>query len=197
MSRNRRCVGARVAHSSLNNSRANVVGVERNEVGRRLADAEELDRHIDRLVHRDDDAAARRAVELRHDEPGHRNRGGEDLRLLHGVLSDRSVEHEQRLVRRAGQPLRDDARDFLELVHQAFARVQSTGGVDDQHVDAARDRGVDRVERDGAGIGSRLRADELGARALRPDAQLIDRAGAKRVARRDHHALLLGAKARG
>ena len=80
-----------------------------------------------------------------------------DLRLLHRVLTDRAVEHEQRLVRRAGQPLGDHARDFLELVHQPFARVQPTRRVDDQHVDAARDRRVDRVERDGGRIGARLR----------------------------------------
>ena len=53
------------------------------------------------------------------------------LRLLHRVLSDRAVEHEQRLVRRAGQPLRDHARDLLELRHQVVARVQPAGGVDD------------------------------------------------------------------
>ena len=69
---------------------------------------------------------------------------GKGLRLCDRVLADRAVEHEQRLVRRAGKPLGDDARDLLQLVHQALARVQPAGGVDDHDVHAARDRRVDR-----------------------------------------------------
>ena len=106
-----------------------------------------------RLVHGDDDATARRAVELRDDEPGDGHRCGEHLRLLHGVLADGAVEHEQRLVRRAGQPLGDDARDLLELRHQPFARVQAARRIDDEDVGAARDGRLDGVERDGGGIG--------------------------------------------
>src|ERR671915_1063061 len=77
--------------------------VERDEVLDVLADAEELDRDVDGLVHRDDDPAARRAVELRDDKAAHRYGRGERSRLRERVLPDRAVEDEQRLVRRSGQ----------------------------------------------------------------------------------------------
>ena len=190
-----RARGARSVTRSLNSSRANSVGSKGTRSAAALADAEELDRHVDRLVHGDDDAAARRAVELRDDEAGHRHRGGEHLRLLHRVLADRAVEHEQRLVRRAGQPLGDDARDFLELVHQVLRSC--AGGRPCRRSSTSTPRAMAASiasNATAAGSAPALRADELGARALRPDAQLIDRAGAERVARRDHHALLLAAQ---
>jgi hypothetical protein len=111
--------------------------------------------------------------------------------LRERVLTDRAVEHEQRLVRCAGQALRDHASNLLQLVHQAAAGVQSAGRVDDDDVDVARDGRIDRVERDGRRITPRSPADEVGAGALRPDAELIDRASAKRVGGADDDALAL------
>ena len=75
-------------------------GIERVEIGAFSPTPKEFHGHVDRFVHGDDDAAARRAVELRDDETGDRHRRGECFRLLHGVLADRAVEHEQRFVRR-------------------------------------------------------------------------------------------------
>ena len=42
--------------------------VEHFEIVRLLAGAKKLHRHVDRLVHRDDDAASRRAIQLRDHE---------------------------------------------------------------------------------------------------------------------------------
>src|SRR5207253_9136252 len=49
--------------------------------------------------------------------------------------------------------------------------------------------------RDRGGIGARVRAHELGARSLRPEPELIDGARAKRVTRREQHALSLFSQA--
>ena len=57
-------------------------------------------------------------------------------RLLHAVLTDRRVEHEQHLVRRARDLARRDAADLVELVHQVDARVQAAGGVDEDRIAA-------------------------------------------------------------
>src|SRR5574338_1358522 len=172
-------------------------GVEGEEILRLLADAEELDGDVDRLVYREDDATLRRAVELRHHQPRYRYRGAEGLRLLHRVLADGAVEHQQGLVWRAGKSLRDHPRNLLEFVHQPFTGVQPPRGVDDEHVGTARDGGVDGVERHRGGIRTRLRADELRPHALRPDAELVDGAGAEGVARGDHHPLPFLTKAPG
>ncbi len=54
--------------------------------------------------------------------------------LLQPVLSRRGVDREQRLVRRARQPLRDHPPHLRELLHQVLLRVQAARGVDDHDV---------------------------------------------------------------
>ncbi len=66
--------------------------------------------------------------------------------------------------------------------------MQTPRRVHDDDVELARQRGVDRVERDGGGIGAALAADELRIGALRPDAELVDGAGPIGVGCRDEHA---------
>ena len=118
------------------------------------------------------------------------------LRLLHGVLADGPVEHEQRLVRRIRSPLLDDADDLLELVHEVVARVETARGIDDHDVRVARVCGIDRVERHRRRVAARLSTNELRASALRPQPELIDGARSERVAGRHHDALALGPKLR-
>src|SRR5258708_5968590 len=72
--------------------------IERHEIRGLFADAEEFDRDVDGLVDGHHDAAARRTIELRDDEPGHWHGRGKGLRLRNSVLPHGAVEHEQRFM---------------------------------------------------------------------------------------------------
>ena len=85
---------------------------------------------------RDQDAAARGAVELGHDQAGDAGDLAEHLDLRQRVLADGGVEHEQHRVRRAGVELLHHAHHLFQLAHQLGAVLQPAGGVDDQHVGA-------------------------------------------------------------
>ena len=65
-----------------------------------LADADEMDGQRELVGDRDENAAARRAVELGHHEAGDAGDAAENLDLAQRVLPDRGVEHEQHRVRR-------------------------------------------------------------------------------------------------
>ena len=108
------------------------------------------------------------------------------LRLRERVLALARVEHQQHLVRRRRVEAAEHALHLLQLLHQVALRVQATRGVGDQHVGAARLRGLHRVEDDGGGVGARGLRDHRHAVALAPDLQLLDRGRAERVARREH-----------
>ena len=79
----------------------------------------------------------------------------------------------------------DHAAHLGELLHEVRLRVEAAGGVDDDDVAAARRRRVERVVRDGGRVAAALGADEVRARALRPDLELLLRRGAVRVGRGD------------
>ena len=110
---------------------------------------------------RDQDAAARGAVELGHDEPGDAGDLVEDLDLRQRVLSDGGVEHQQHRVRRAGVDLLHHAHDLLQLVHQLGLVLQPAGGVDQEHVDALAARLGERVEGEAGRVGAGARAITL------------------------------------
>ncbi len=61
------------------------------------------------------------------------------------------------------------------------------GRVDDRHVASAGPRGLDGVEGDRGRVRPARRADEVGARALRPDLELLLGGRAKRVGGPDEH----------
>ena len=86
--------------------------------------------------------------------------------------------------------------NLAQLRHQIVTGVQSTGGVDNHDIATAGDTRIDGVKRDRRGIGPRRAPNELDARALRPDAQLIDRTRAKRVGRTEQHFLPIRAELR-
>ena len=67
--------------------------------------------------------------------------------------------------------------------------MQAAGGVDDDNVRAAGLRRLNGVEHHGGGIGSLLVFDDVHARALRPDGELVGRRGAERVRRREQNAV--------
>ena len=135
---------------------------------------------------REGDAALGGAVELGEDDPGDVDRLGEQARLLQAVLAGRGVDREQHLVRRAGDALGDHAVDLAQLLHQVALGVQAPGGVDDDHVAAARLGRRHGVEGDRRRVAARLRRDEVGAGPLRPRLELLARGGPEGVAGADH-----------
>ena len=86
-------------------------------------------------------------------------------------------------MRRALEARLDHATHLGELLHQVRLRVQPTGGVDDDDVLAARTRRLRRRRRRPRPGRRRARAaDEVSARALGPDLELLLRCRAERVA---------------
>jgi len=71
------------------------------------------------------------------------------------------------------------------------------GGVGDQHVGAARLRGLQRVVDHGGRVGARGLRNDRHAVAVAPDLQLLDGGGAEGVARGEHHLAALGRQAAG
>ena len=130
----------------------------------------------------------RGAVELGENDAGDADAGGEFARLRQSVLPGGGVENQQDVVRRAGNDFGGGALHFFELGHQVGFGVQAAGGVDDDHVGAARFGGGQRVEDDGGGIGAGFLLDHFDAVALRPDFELLDGGGAKGVGGAEHHA---------
>src|ERR1035437_3516260 len=111
-----------------------LVGVERNEIVDRLADADVADRQLQIVGDRHRDAALRPAVRLGQDRPLHAGHGHEFARLHQAVLPDRRIEHEQHFLRRAFYFARGDAPNLVELVHEVDARVQPARGVHENRI---------------------------------------------------------------
>ena len=76
---------------------------------------------------------------------------------------------------------------FLSSSIRLALRVQTSGGIGDQDVDAARLRRLHRVEDDRRRIGAGRLGDHRHVVALAPDLQLLDRGGAERVAGGEQH----------
>ena len=113
--------------------------------------------------------------------------------LLEPVLPRRRVDDEQRLVRSPLEPSGDHASHLGELVHEIPLRVQAAGGVDDDDVSLTRTARLHGVVGDGGGIRAARPADELGARPLRPDLELLLGRRAEGVGGADEHrAAVLG-----
>ncbi len=94
----------------------------------------------------DENAAARRAIELGHDEARHAGALAEDIDLIDGVLAGRGIEHEHDIVRGRGVDLLQDADDLLELGHEPFLVLQAAGGIEQKDIVGAVLRGLERVE---------------------------------------------------
>ncbi len=67
-----------------------------------LADADGMDRQAVFCRDGDQNAAARGAVQLGHDQPRHAGPLAEHLHLIHGVLASRCIEDQQHVVGRCG-----------------------------------------------------------------------------------------------
>src|SRR5581483_7756535 len=87
-----------------------LLGVEVDQVGGRLADAHQLDRDAELLLDGEDNPALGRAVELGQDHAGHVDGLPELLGLVEPVLAGRGVDDQQDLLEGAGRPVDDAAQ---------------------------------------------------------------------------------------
>src|SRR5688500_5492097 len=111
-----------------------LIHVERHEIVDGLADADIADGQLQLACDGDGDAALRRTVELgQHDavDAGHVH---ELACLTQSILTNRGVEHEEYLVRRARHFARSDAANFFELVHQIHLRMKASGRIDEDWI---------------------------------------------------------------
>ena len=113
-------------------------GGERREIVDAFAHADKVHRQAELGRDRDQDAAARRAVELGHDKAGHAGHVAENLDLRERVLPDCRVEHQQHGMRGGRVDLLHHAHDLFQLIHQHRLVLQAAGGIDEQHIDAPR-----------------------------------------------------------
>src|SRR6478752_8879836 len=107
------------------NSLGEIACGERREIVDAFTDADEMHRQFEFLRQRDQDAAARGAVEFGHHQPRDASGTMKCLDLRQRILSHRGVEHQQHRMRRRGVDLLDDANDLFQLVHQFGLVLQS------------------------------------------------------------------------
>src|SRR6202051_4895058 len=88
--------------------------VEFAQVLNRLAESHKPHRNLEPLRHRNHHSALRRTVELGQHHSGERHRVAKTRRLAERILTRVGIEHQPRLMRRARQLTRNDARNLLE-----------------------------------------------------------------------------------
>src|ERR1700738_4914299 len=142
---------------------------ERREIVDAFADADEVHRQFEFLRQGHQDAAARGAVELGHDEPRDPSGTMKRLDLRQRILSYRGIQHQQHGMRRRRIDLLDDANDFFKLVHQFGLVLQAARGVDQEHVELSFPRRSQCVEGKARGIRALRAGDDRRFGALAPD----------------------------
>ena len=195
--RPRECRTARACVRAAGLGQSRIDGRRRRPQGRTargrraLAEADELHRHAELALHRDDDAALGRAVELGEHDAGDVDRLAEDLGLAQAVLAGGGVEDQQHLVDR--RLLLDDALDLAELVHEADLVVQAARGVDEHDIGLHLGPGLDGVEGHRGRVGAvAVRADRRHADPPAPGLELVGGGGAEGVGGAEHDVLVLG-----
>ena len=109
---------------------------------------------------RDQDAAARGAVELGHHQPGDARGLAEHLDLRQRVLPDRGIEHQQHRVRRVGSTLRITRTIFSSSPISSVLFCSRPAVSIEHNVDALVARLRERVEGEPGRIGARLARDD-------------------------------------
>ena len=69
--------------------------------------------------------------------------------------------------------------------------MQASGGIGDQHIDAARLGRLDGIEDHRGGVGAGVLGDDRNVVALAPDLQLLDGGGAEGITGGQHHRFAL------
>ena len=105
---------------------------------------------------------------------------------MHGVLTRGRVEHQKRFARSVRQLTRDNAVDFRQLVHEVGLVVQTARRVHDDNIAAACLCRRNRVEYHSRRVCALAVTDDVRARALRPDFELVGRRRTEGIRRRQH-----------
>jgi hypothetical protein len=106
--------------------------VERLQIVRLLAEADEFDGQTEFFLDGNHHAAFARSVELGNDEAGERDGLVEFARLVERVHAGAAVEHEQDLVWCTGQLLADDAMELVQLLHKVALCMKAASGVNEE-----------------------------------------------------------------
>ncbi len=154
-----------------------------------LAQADVFHRDVEFFADGEDDAAFGRAVEFRQDHAGEGDDFSESFRLAHRILSRRRVQHQECLMRRVRDDFFNHAADFFELFHEIHFRLETPRRVDEYDIRAACDRCRYRIESDRCRVRPFRVLHDVGARALRPDGQLLGSCRAERIRRRQENLL--------
>ena len=172
-----------VAHAK--DPRSDTLRVERLKGFGLLAHTDELDRLAGDGTNGQCGTATGVAVDLGQDHTGQRQRIAEGLGRVGGVLTGHGVDHEQRFDRV------DRGVQRLDLAHHLFVDVQTTGGIDDDHINKlklcffnSRLRDVDRLL-------AQVGREERHADVVGQGFQLLDRRRTVNVRGHHHHRLLL------
>src|SRR3990170_3233281 len=168
-----------------------VLRIERLEIIETFADADGVDGKLEALGDGHKDAAARRAVELGHHDPGDARDLLEDLDLIERVLPGGGVEHEDDAVRRSRVELLQHPNDLGELGHELGFVLEAPGGVDEEHVRGFRAGALERFIGDPCRVGPHLLGDDLDAHTPTPHFELIDGRGAEGIGGGEHDAQTL------
>src|SRR5271165_3113671 len=167
-------------------------GVEGDHVVDFFAGADKTDRQFQFAGNGHDDAALGGAVELGEDDSGDADGASEFAGLRQAVLPGGGVQHQQHLVRSAGNYLRGSAFHFFQFGHQVGFGMQAAGGVHDDDVSVAGLGGGYRVIDNRSRVRAKFLLDHLDAVARSPNLQLLDGRGAKGVGgAKDHAAAFL------
>ncbi|MNM44050.1 hypothetical protein D3C81_549410 [compost metagenome] len=172
-----------VAHAE--DARSNTVGVERLERFALLAHTDELDRLAGNGAHRQRSTATGVTVDLGQDHTGQRQRITKRLGGVGGVLTGHGVNHEQRLDRL------DRGVQVFDLGHHLGVDMQTTGGIDDDHVDEFQFGFADRRFGNRYRLLADIGREEGNADITCQGFQLLDCRRAVDVSRHHHHRLLL------
>ena len=135
--------------------------------------------------------AARRPVELGHDEAGDPCHLLKHLNLVQRILPGRRIEHQHHIMRGAEHQLLHHPLDLGQFIHQPGLVLQPTGGVDDEHVAPRCSRLVQRFKGQPSRIGTNFAGDYRRINPTTPDLQLFDGRRAERIPRCQHHPIVL------
>ena len=121
------------------------MGVEGLQSLDRFAHADGMDGQGEFFSDGDENAAARGAVQLGHDDAGHPGDVAKRLRLENSVLPGGGIENEQHRMRCAGVAFLNDAHDFCQFLPGIGLVLPPSGGVDGQQVGVLFLRALRRV----------------------------------------------------
>ncbi|RMQ38992.1 Membrane protein [Pseudomonas syringae pv. actinidiae] len=171
-----------VAHAE--DSRSDTVRVKRLQRLALLAHADKLDRLAGDCTHRQCSTATSIAIDLGQDDTGQRQRIAECLGGVSRILAGHGIDHEQRFGWFGCSVQR------LNLAHHLDIDVQTTGGIDDDHVDELQPGFLDGSQGDIHRLLADIGREERHADVVGQGFKLLDGGGTVHVDRHHHHGFL-------